>query len=128
MAAPTRDIRNNEAKQLFDFGFSNFGVYTMQSGKTEPIIVKGGTKPFCELEYKDFSTVIEKEKLSEITQRVELPDELRSPVTMGEKVGRVVIEHGGEEIGSVDICAAENITSIGFGEILKRILTGFCLS
>ncbi len=128
MAAPTRDIRNNEAKQLLDFGFSNYGVYTMQGGKTEPIAVKGGVKPQCELEYSGFSAVLEKEKISGITQRFELPEEIESPVNKGDTVGRVVLEYNGEEIRSTDIYANEEIKEIGFFEILRRVFCGFCLS
>lgn len=127
MAAPTRDIRNNEAKMLLDFGFSNYGIYTMPGGKTDKIAVNGGVKDFCELEYPDISLVVEKEKISGITQRFELPEKLSCPIEKGEKVGRVVLEYNGEEISSTDIRTCEGIAEIGFFDIFMRVLKGLCL-
>lgn len=128
MAAPTRDIRNNAAKALLDFGFANYGIYNMPKGETTPIAVKGGVNDNCKLQYAEISLVLEKEKISKITQRIELPESIKSPIKKGDKIGRVVLEYNGEEIGFSDVLAAENVDTIDFGEILKRILKGFCLS
>ncbi len=128
MAAPTRDIRNNEAKQLLDFGFANYGVYKLEKGSAEPIKITGGVKDNCALEYSNLSIITDKEKISKATKRIELPESIKSPVYKGDKVGRLVIEYDGGEIGYTDITAAEDIPSIGFMGILGRIFKGFCLS
>lgn len=127
MAAPTRDIRNNAAKQLLDFGFANYGVYNMPSGEAEPITVKGGVADTCNLEYGEINLVLEKEKLSKLTQRFELPENVKAPVRKNDVIGRVVLECDGEEIISTDIRAAENIDEIGFFGLFGRILSNFCL-
>ena len=127
MAAPTRDVRNNEAKQLLDFGFANYGVYNMPNGETEPITVKGGVTDTCKLEYGEINLVLEKEKISKLTQRFELPENVKAPIRKNDVIGRVVLECGGEEITSTDIHAAENIDKIGFFGLFGRILSNFCL-
>ena len=128
MAAPTRDIRNNAAKALLDFGFANYGVYNMPKGETEPIVVKGGTVDSCKLEYSEINIIMEKEKISKIDKRIELPESIRCPVNKGDKVGRIILEYNGEEIGSTDIVASESIEAIGYFGLLERVLKGFCLS
>lgn len=128
MAAPTRDIRNNAAKTLLDFGFANYGVYNMPKGETEPVTVKGGTSDSCKLEYSEINIIMEKERISKIDKRLEIPESIRCPVNKGDKVGRIILEYNGEEIGSTDIVASESIETIGYFGLLERVLKGFCLS
>ena len=128
MAAPTRDIRNNEAKQLLDFGFANYGVYTAEAGTLEPIRVQGGVSDFCPLTYAGYSAVLEKGDISKITKRIELPESARSPISKGDALGSVIYECDGKELGRVDILAAEAVDAIGFGTLFLRLLKGFCLS
>mgnify|MGYP002530510801 FL=1 len=128
MAAPTRDIRNNEAKQLLDFGFANYGVYTAEAGTLEPIRVQGGVSDFCPLTYAGYSAVLEKGDISKITKRIEMPESARSPISKGDALGSVIYECDGKELGRVDILAAEAVDAIGFGTLFLRLLKGFCLS
>lgn len=127
MASPTRDIRNNEAKALLDFGFSNYGIYNIPGGNPQPIRIKGGVKDCLSLEYQGLNIVTEKEKISKITTEIILPESLPAPIKKGEKIGKVILRYEGEEIGSTGIYAAEDIEQIGFFDIFARILKGFCL-
>ena len=127
MAAPTRDVRNNAAKQLLDFGFANYGVYTEEAGKPEPIRTMGGVADFCELSHEGFSAVVEKEKLAKITKRIDLPERARCPIQAGDVLGKIIFECGDEVIGSVDIKAESDIPAIGYFGLFSRILKGFCL-
>ncbi len=128
MAAPNRDIRNNAAKTLLDFGFANYGVYNMPSGDLDPIPARGGELDICKLEFSDVNLILEKEKISKITTRTEIPEAINCPVTKGDKVGRIVLEYNGELIGETDIIAAESIEAISYLGLLSRIFKGFCLS
>lgn len=127
MAAPTRDVRNNAAKQLLDFGFANYGVYTEEAGKPEPIRTMGGVADFCELSHEGFSAVVEKEKLAKITKRIDLPERARCPIQAGDVLGKIIFECGDDVIGSVDIKAESDIPAIGYFGLFSRILKGFCL-
>lgn len=127
MAAPTRDIRNNEAKQLLDFGFANYGVFADEGGTIEPIHATGGVADFCPLRCDGFSAVLEKEKIAKIEKRLDLPEFVRCPVRAGDVLGRVIYECGGEVVGAADIKAENDIDAIGFFGLFSRILGGFCL-
>ena len=127
MAAPTRDVRNNEAKQLLDFGFANYGVYTDDGGTPAPIRATGGVSDFCALRCDGISTVLEKEKLAKITKRLDLPEFVRCPVRAGDVLGRMIYECDGEVVGAADIRAENDIDEIGFWGLFARILGGFCL-
>ena len=127
MAAPTRDVRNNEAKQLLDFGFANYGVYTDDGGTPAPIRATGGVSDFCALRCDGISAVLEKEKIAKITKRLDLPEFVRCPVRAGDVLGRMIYECDGEVVGAADVRAENDIDEIGFWGLFARILGGFCL-
>lgn len=127
MAAPTRDIRNNAAKQLLDFGFANYGVFKHEGGELEPIKVTGGVLDSCRMVFGETNLVLEKEKVSKIKQRIDLPEFIKSPITAGDKIGEVIFEYEGTVIAKTDICAAEDVKEIGFFGLFTKIFEGFCL-
>ena len=127
MAAPTRDVRNNAAKQLLDFGFANYGVFTDETGTPEPVRATGGIADFCPLRHDSFSAVLEKEKIAKMTKRLDLPEFVRCPVSAGDVLGRVIYECDGEVVCTTDIKADCDIDAIGFFGLFSRILGGFCL-
>lgn len=127
MAAPTRDVRNNEAKALLDFGFANYGVFTAAPQELAPVHVVGGTAEQCGVHAETVSAVLEKEKISGVTQRMILPQAVRAPISKGDVFGRLIYEYNGETVCEVDICAAEEVREISFFGVLLRILQGFCL-
>lgn len=127
MAAPTRDIRNNEAKALLDFGFANYGIFFASPQEIDPVRVVGGTAEQCTVTATEATAVLEKEKIAGVTQRMILPQAVRAPITEGDVIGRLIYEYDGETVCEVDICAAENVEEIGFFGVCLRILQGFCL-
>ena len=127
MAAPTRDVRNNAAKQLLDFGFANYGVFSYPAREISPIRVTGGITDLCKLYHGETSIVTEKEKISTITPRTVLPESVKCPVGKGEVIGNILFEKDGAIIAKTEIFAGENIPAITFGELLLRIIKAFCL-
>ena len=128
MAAPTRDIRNAEAKKLLDFGFANFGIFTIKENTLLPIQVKGGISDICELKSPEINIVIEKEKFSSIITKNELPESINAPVCIGDKIGRIVLEHNEKEIFSSEIISTEEIPAISFLGVLFKTIKSFCIS
>jgi len=128
MAAPTRDVRNNEAKLLLDFGFANYAIFRSQKADLSSIHVTGGTADICNISHSDTCIVVEKEKLNGITQRTILPESVKAPIQKGEVIGTQIYEYNGETIAQTDICAAEDIPAIDLGGLFAKIFKGFCLS
>ncbi len=128
MAAPTRDVRNNAAKQLLDFGFANYGIFTDEGGEVSPIRVTGGTIDEIIIAYDRTDIVLEKEKISKIKCKYDIPEFVKAPVSFGEKIGEIIYDCDGEEIIRKDIYATESVDEIGFFGIFAQIAKSFCLS
>lgn len=123
MAAPSRDIRNNIATKLLDYGFANYAVYNAPSVKIDSISVTGGVKNICGAKAIDFSVVVNKSDISKITNKIELPNKISAPVKQGDKLGCISYYNGEELIGKSDVISEENIEAINFFELLWRFIS-----
>ena len=122
MGAETRDERNEAARAMLDFGFSNYALYT---------------EPECELEYADvtrgvvdniavcsseFSKLINKSDRKRVEKVYSIPDTLSAPLKAGEVVGSVVYKLDGEEIGRSDVFVKDDVEEIGIFALYLRML------
>lgn len=123
MGSPTRDIRNEEAKKLLDYGFANYALYTDAERALGELPVLGGTQDTCRLISAPFSALVEKGKRTSVKYKINLPNELIAPVSRGDKVGSITYSVGEEIIGECDIYAAESIEKISWLEIFMRMLS-----
>lgn len=114
--------RFGTVKKMLDFGFANYSVFTPEHLAVEDIFVPGGTDNYLSADYTPPSMLTEKGTAGEITQRINIFEDISAPVAKGDKVGRVDIYRDGELIATADITASEDIARISFGELLMRIL------
>ena len=121
MGAESRDIRNAAASSLLDWGFANFALFKEETGRSEPISVKGSASREMVGSYPSFSCVVKREELSKIQKEITLVENIIAPISVGEKIGTVSFRCGEKEIGSVDICTETELRRIGFFEILCQV-------
>lgn len=127
MGAESRDVRNAIATELLDWGFANYGLFQAPVTELEPLAVVGGSRDLCALSHSTFSCVLAKGALSSVETKVTLPESLTAPVKAGDEVGQIEYLSGGNMIGSVPICADEEVPRINFFEVLTRLLAKFLL-
>lgn len=125
MGAANSNDRFNGARKLLDYGFANWtnvAVTTDQSALTE-IQVAEGVLESLPLECNEAKTfLIEKSKLNSISQKTELPTELKAPIVKGQQVGITRIYIGDEEIGTIKIVASENVEKVTLKYMFVLIL------
>ncbi len=127
MAAPTRDIRNAAATSLLDWGFANFKIYKSPDISIPPVSVLGGIKGSCSLEAGDYSAVLGKSDAKSIQRKIELPESVRAPIKIGDKIGTVNYCIGDKVIGSSDIVATEDVNTIGFWDLFLKFIASMSL-
>ncbi len=121
MGAPTRDIRNAEAKKLLDFGFANYGVYKYTPKKIGDIEIIGGFDNKAEIYSKGFECIVQKGSVGKIEKQYEYERSSTAPISNGTKIGRVIFTCNGEPIGECEIICVNEIDKITFSEVLRRI-------
>ena len=128
MAADTRDIRNEEAKTLLDWGYSNFEVYKCDASSLGDIKVTGGVERSTEAAHGEISFVVKKGEAKKMQKNIELPESIVAPIKKGDKIGSVVLSIDGKTVGNIDIISCNEVKKIVFWELLGRIIKGFFIS
>lgn len=121
MGAETSDKRNVTAKRLFDYGFANYEFVEFEAEENIPITISSGIKGSSSAQSEPFFCVTKKGTAADIEQIREISQSVPAPVKKGDVVGRVVYKSNGEEIGSTDITASENVDKISYFALLKMI-------
>lgn len=121
MGSPTRDIRNEMAKKLLDWGFANFAMYRNPAASAGKVRVLGGISEQCEVRYGDYSHLLQKGSEKNVTAEVQIPDEIPAPVKEGDAVGKIIYRIGDEIIGETDVVASESVSKIGFWGLFVKM-------
>ncbi len=127
MGSPTRDIRNDMAKKLLDYGFANYAVSEFEEGTAGNIKVLGGTKENTHTYHPMTTLLVGKGEEKNIEKKVLLPDSVNAPVTAGQKVGEIVYLLNGNEIGKCDITVGESISRMSYWQILINLVKNYLL-
>lgn len=122
MGAPTRDERNEAAKQLLDYGFATYSLYSDPGGVAGEVRVKGGIKDTCEAEYAPYTCIMGKGKNKTVKTEILLSPDVDAPVKKGDVLGSIRFLSDGKIIAEEEITAAEDVERIGFfGELCKLL-------
>lgn len=124
MGSPTRDVRNESAKILLDYGFANYSVYVDEGGDAANVPVVGGVNDSVAAEYGPFSAVMKKGMEKNVVMTVTLYENVEAPIRSGDTVGAVTYTLNGEIIGEIPVVAKEDVFRIGYFGVLYKILCG----
>lgn len=124
MGSPTRDVRNESAKILLDYGFANYSVYADEGGDAANVPVVGGVNDSVAAEYGPFSAVMKKGMEKNVVMTVTLYENVEAPIRSGDTVGVVTYTLDGEIIGEIPVVAKEDVFRIGYFGVLYKILCG----
>ena len=128
MASPTRDVRNETAKKLLDYGFANYASYHEAGESLGSLPVRGGVRDLCGVSSKEISLLVDKADAKNIVKKIQISDRLTAPVLKGEVVGEIGYYVGERKIGSSQIVSDEAISRIGFGDFFLRMLRNFFIA
>lgn len=128
MGAETRDERNNAARAMLDYGFSNYALFAEPEYELEYIPVKRGCKDEVAIYCDEFSKLVNKSDRKRIEKEFVIEDFITAPLKAGQVVGYVNYKLDGEIIGKSDVFVKEDINEIRatdiFLRMLKTIFTG----
>lgn len=122
MGSPTRDIRNEAARQLLDYGFSKYSLYRDEGGVCGEIPVTGGVRDTAECTAEPFRILLPKGKSKSVQREILLDESVPAPVKAGDRVGTVRYLSDGETVGEGEITALTDTERITFGALFLRML------
>ena len=126
LGAPTSNDRFNAARTLLDFGFANYAVDkpVKQDDEVGTIPVKKGVYDEVALTAKDsFALLVKKSEKGSCESELILPEYVKAPIAKGDIVGKIVFTKNGENVGEVEVTAANDVSKKTFGEYLADIFS-----
>lgn len=128
MGADTRDERNKIARELLDYGFSGYALYTSPESSGGSVAVRGGVKDCCLLIKNGFSVVVPRADKDKVEVKYTVDEYVTSPVKKGDRLGKAEYFIGETKLGESDIVAAEDVLRMEFSEMwlrmLRRVISG----
>ena len=123
LGGETSDRRFAAAKELFDYGFANFALYTPKTFDLPEISVLGGKGESVFVKLQGEGLLVSKSQVGGISEEVFLPENLTAPVEIGQTIGEVVYRIGEEEVARHPICATESVESADFSFVFRALLS-----
>ena len=130
MAAPDSKTRFSDAVTLLNYGYSVCDIYhDTEMPQLPNLSVSGGRCDTLSLSYaKEFSTLfLEPVDTASIEKQLTLPETVTAPVNEGDVIGTLTYTLDEKTIGTVDITAAQSVSSATYGDALFKMfrkLTG----
>lgn len=124
MKAPTSPKRFSEAQKLLDYGFSNYSYkeFGQKGDVVQKISVNKGLHPEVEVCLENSSYILlKKENLTQVEQEVVLENNIKAPISSGQKLGEVHLISNGEIISSVNLVAKDEIKKLSFWNMTTHI-------
>ncbi len=125
--APTGDIRNEEVKQLLDYGFANYktkNIYARNTILDSIRINKNLEKTFDIILNEDVSMLYEKGKEIEYNQQIVYTSGLKAPILKYTSIGKITITNKVDDsiIAEKDLFTNEDINKAKLLDYYKYLL------
>ncbi|MBR5267460.1 MAG: D-alanyl-D-alanine carboxypeptidase [Lachnospiraceae bacterium] len=124
MAAPDYKTRFNDAVALLNYGYGNCRVYRDDDPpQLTPLSVSGGVEDVVEVQYGELFSFLglHGENFANIEKEVIMQENIEAPVAVGDVLGYLVYRLDGQELGRVEIRAAQDVEKAGFFDYWKKI-------
>lgn len=128
LKAPTAEIRNEEVKQLLDYGFNNYACIKLAK-KDEVIgdvkIEKANIEKVHLKFAEDINNIMDKGQKAEIVKEVKIDKKLLAPVKATKQIGEVIFKNGENVVYVQKVYIGENIPKISLSQMYKKMLKNY---
>lgn len=130
MGAETKEVRNQTAIELFNYGYSVSNLYLdANQDQLEPVPVEGGVEDevsvYIEEPFRYLD--IDGNDLNQIEKTLQLSEKVTAPVEKGTVAGRVLYRLGDKEIGFVCVLYGNDVDQAFYFDYLKKTVGAFFL-
>ena len=122
MGAPSSAARFTACKQLLDYGFAGWAVYTPELPEDTAVPVRLGKAETVRAALEAEPVLVEKGKLSSIRTEVTMEEELPAPVAEGQHIGTLRIFAGEELLAELPLTAENTVEKLTWADIFLDLL------
>ena len=129
MGCETSKERFAACKNLLDYGFAGYALITPSLQEQVFVPVTLGTAETVEaVPSGSDSILIDKAQKSQVSQSIELEEEIAAPVSRGQRLGTLTIRAGEQVLAQIPLVAKEQVERLSWWQIFKGVLGRVALS
>ena len=121
LGAASAEARIDASQALLNYGFRFFEtrqLYVNGAPVREARVWKGTADDLQLLASRDVAVTLPRGRFDDVVARVELPSTIIAPLSEGEAIGELIIEHDGTTLERIDLVAANAVAA---GGLWKRM-------
>lgn len=125
MKAPNTKVRFAEAQKLLDYGFGKFAFKSFgnKGDLIKNINVSKGVKSQVDVVLENNSgALIEKNKINQVSQSINLSDNISAPISAGQKLGEATFSLDDKIVASVNLVAKSDVPKLNLFTMSKRVI------
>lgn len=125
MKAPSTKVRFAEAQKLLDYGFGKFAFKSFgnKGDLIKNINVSKGVKSQVDVVLENNSgALIEKNKINQVSQSINLSDNISAPISAGQKLGEATFSLDDKIVASVNLVAKSDVPKLNLLTMSKRVI------
>ena len=123
MGAETSAIRNAACKQLLDYGFANYALFSPELTETRDVPVRLGKAAGVSVRLgQSEGVLVEKAQKNAITSELTLEETLTAPVSQGQRLGTLTVCANGQVLKELPLVAGETVERLTFRDLFGRVL------
>ena len=124
MRGETSSKRFEEARKILDYGFTNYEYKEL--GKANDVvgiaIIEKGIEGEVEVVLSsNVGVVIKKAKNNDISQNIEIFNNISAPITKGQKIGELTFFSDDKIIAKVDLVSNKDVGKYSLGTMIKKV-------
>ena len=130
LGAESTADRFETAKQLLNYGFSNYKINTVFDKEISfgsVNIIKGKKNSVDAVTQSSFKRLGNKQSGNNTETKVVLNDNIKAPVNKGDVIGKVEIIENSKKIGEVNLIADKSVLRLNFIDIFGKLLANVML-
>ncbi len=123
MGAESSTVRFAACKQMLDYGFANYALYTPEAPEQARVPVRLGKADSVKAVLRgDNAILVEKGAKSGIRAEVSLEDSVTAPVAGGQRLGSLTLRSGDQVLAELPLVAEEAMERVSWGDLFVRVL------
>ena len=123
MGAESSKERFAACKQMLDYGFANFALYTPELPEEASVGVTLGKADRVKAVLPGENAIlVEKGIKSGITPEVSLEESLTAPVAGGQRLGTLTLRSGEKVLAELPLVAEEAVERVNWGDLFVRVI------